>query len=252
MKLKIAVIIMMMVAAGVAIAQNPSDKFRRANQEYQSEHYARATELYEELIKDGYENADIYYNLGNAYFKQKQLAPAIVNYERALRLDPGNEDIRFNLRVANLRTVDNIEKLPRLFIWEWLDAAGGIFASGGWAWIAIALLWIALVLAIIFFIKWQPLVKRAAFFGAMIAFVLAIASFAFAWKSYTTETARDRAIVFTPSVYVKSSPGRKGTDLFILHEGTKVRTIDRVGKWVEIRLANGNVGWVPRESIEII
>jgi tetratricopeptide (TPR) repeat protein len=245
-------IIGLLFIAGQAMASEAEDMFRHANQEYRNENYSAAAEIYEKLIGKGYKTADIYYNLGNTYFKQKQIAPAILNYERALRLKPGDEDIRFNLRIAKLRTVDKIDKLPRLFIWEWLDAAQDMFGSGVWAWLTVAFLWITFVLLVIFFINWRPAVKKLALFAAAAAFVIAIASFSFAWSSYSGETARNRGIIFSPSVYVKSSPDKDGTDLFILHEGTKVRTLDSVGKWLKIRLADGNVGWIPQKSIEII
>ncbi len=228
------------------------DKFSRANELYSNGDYSKAVELYTEIEDNGYISPELYYNMGNAYFKMREIAPAILYYERAKRLAPQDEDIRFNLKIAELRTVDKIEPVPKFFLTKWIDTLISQYNSSGWAAIAVILSWLTFGSLAIFYFLGSSFFKKFFFAIGILFFVLTITSFIFAYQKYEIETSDDSAIIFSPSVYVKSSPDKSGKNLFILHEGTKVEIRDEVGEWKKIRLADGNIGWLPADAVEII
>ncbi len=194
----------------------------------------------------------MYYNLGNAYYRLKDVPNSILYYERAKLLAPGDEDINFNLNVANLRTVDKINKVPEFFLTAWFNGLRDSFPSKTWAIITIIFSWLTFISLALFFIFWKPFSRKILFALAVIFLIINIFSFIFAHQSYKKETSRDYAIIFAPSVFMKSSPDENSTKLVSLHEGTKVKILDEVVNWKKIRLADGNVGWLPDSAIEII
>ena len=216
-----------------AFAQEATIK--EAEVAYTKEDYGKAIELYEGLLKTHGESAEIYYNLGNAYYKENKIAPAILNYERALLLDPGDGDIRFNLQLARQKSVDKIEPVGDFFLHRWFDKVQNMGAADSWAQIGIVcfILFIG-CLILFFFSKWIHL-KKIGFYLGLVFLVLVIF-----------------ANIFAPTVTVKSSPDASGTDLFILHEGTKVSIKSKLGDWNEIEMEDGNVGWMPSKDMEII
>lgn len=226
--------------------------FSEANESYKNGDYAKATELYEQLLSNKYESAVVYYNLGNTYFKQSKIPNSILNYERARILDPSDEDILFNLRVANLQTIDKIEPIGKFFLYELKDAIVDYFSSQTLALYATILSFLAFGLLTLYFYTWKPFVKKLTFSFSVLFFVLMISSILFAQNKYNKEQAHDSAIIFMSSVYVKSSPDAGGTDLFILHDGTKVTILDALGDWKKIRLEDGKVGWAPVQALQII
>ena len=219
---------------------------------YAHNDFASAIQIYEHLLQQG-EAPEIYYNLGNSYYKTDDIARAILNYERALLLSPGNADIRANLEIARSKTVDKVTPIPEIFFVTWIKSLVNSQSSDAWAKTGIVsfLLFLA-SLAVFFFtqhIKW----KKVGFGTAVLFLVVTILSNVFAsqQKSYLTE--RDDAIILSPSVTVRSTPSESGTGLFILHEGRKVEIKDNSMRgWKEIRLEDGKVGWVPATSIEVI
>lgn len=241
----------------IIILFNPSfsqvvSKFDQANDLYKKGDYKSAIELFEGILSEGYESSEIYYNLGNCYYKDKNIAPAILNYERAKKLSPGDNDINFNLNVANLKVVDKIEPVPKFFVYTILENLRDMFSSDSWAIFAIILSWVTFGIISCFFLVFSPLIKKILFAFGLIFFISTILTAAFGYQTYNSENAKDSAIIFSPSVYVKSSPESSGTDLFILHEGTKLKIMDTVNNWFKIRLANGTEGWLPEDTIKII
>ncbi len=233
-------------------AENFDSIYHKASELYQKGDYYNAAAKYEKIIKSGYESPELYFNLGNACFKMNKIPDAILYFERARRLAPEDEDINFNLKIANLKIIDKFETVPKLFFIEWYEQIRDSFSSHSWSVFAIILAWITFVALAGFILFWQPVVRRVLFTIAVLSFLLAILFEIFANQKFHFELARDQAIIFSPSVYVKSSPDEKSTDLFILHEGTKVKLLDTVGEWKKIRLANGSVGWLPEKSFEVI
>jgi len=228
------------------------ETFELGNNAYQSGNYLKAIEYYNQILDNGYRTSEVYYNLGNAYYKLKKVPEAILNYERALKVDPSDEDSEFNIRIANLQTLDKIEPLPKLFYQEWWESLSGWLSSGTWSVLMIIFIWIGFMGLAGFLFIYSSFIRKISFLILILSFVFAILSFIFAQTNYAEETSKDCAIIFSESVYVKSSPDDESTDLFILHEGTKVEVLDSVGKWYKIKLANGNVGWISNETFKII
>ena len=194
----------------------------------------------------------LYYNLGNAYYKHNEFAKAILNYERALLLNPGNEDARFNLEMANTHIVDKIDPVGKFFLSVWIDSLRNFLSSNTWAVIGIGSFLLFIGGLYLYLFSKSVKAKKFGFFGGIILFLIAVLANWFAWGLNSKLKARSEAIVFAATVPVKSSPAESGTDLFILHEGTKVSILSKLGDWSEVKISDGNRGWLPSSSIEII
>ena len=228
------------------------DVVTQANEAYEQEDFKKAIELYETALKEQGKSADLYYNLGNAYYKDNHYAEAILNYERALLLSPGDEDVRFNLDMAKSHITDKIEPVETFFLTMWFHSVRDSLSSNAWAVVGIvSFLLIIVCLFLYFFTRIVVLKKIGYFLGLILVLVTIIANnFAFSLKDKLTD--REEAIIFAPTITVKSSPADSGTDLFILHEGTKVSVLSTVGEWSEIKLSDGNRGWMPTGKLRII
>lgn len=214
--------------------------------------FVSAIQIYESLLRKG-ESADVYYNLGNSYYKIDEIAKAILNYEKALLLQPGNGDIRANLEVARAKTVDKIEVVPEVFFVTWTKSLISSMSVDSWATCGIVS-FLLLIASLYFFIfSKQVVLKKTGFVSGIIFLIVVVMANIFASKQKEELLHRDSAIIMSPSVTVRSTPSENGTSLFILHEGHKVRIKDNSMKaWKEIRLEDGKVGWVPVGSIELI
>ena len=224
-----------------------------ADSAYIRNDFAAAVELYENILKNDGESADLYYNLGNSYYKMKNIAKAILNYERALLLNPGNEDIRFNLELARSKTVDKVIPPSEMFFVTWTQTLINTMSEKAWAKTGI-ITFILTILALSLFIFGKRVIwKKIGFIAAICFFLTTVLVNVFASKQKAELVNHTNAIIMAPSVTVKSTPNQSGTDLFILHEGRKVMIKDNTMKeWKEIMLEDGNVGWVPTDVIEII
>ena len=224
----------------------------QANEAYRNGDYARAVELYEQSGEQDGTSAAYFYNLGNAYYKSGLYPRAILNYERALLLDPGNDDVRFNLEMAQARIADKIEPLGTFFLDQWFTTLRNLFSSNVWAVIAVVAFLIFLAGGVVYFFVDRVVWRKIGFFAGLLALLITIGTNRFASVQKQQLTRRESAIVFAPTIIAKSSPSESGTDLFVLHEGTKVYIVDRVGEWSEIRLEDGNRGWIPTDRLEVI
>ena len=224
----------------------------QANEAYEQEDFKKAIELYETALKEQGKSADLYYNLGNAYYKDNHYAEAILNYERALLLSPGDEDVRFNLDMAKSHITDKIEPVETFFLTMWFHSVRDSLSSNAWAVVGIVSFLLIIVCLFLYFFTRIVVLKKIGFFlGLILVLVTIIANnFAFSLKDKLTD--REEAIIFAPTITVKSSPADSGTDLFILHEGTKVSVLSTVGEWSEIKLSDGNRGWMPTGKLRII
>lgn len=229
-----------------------SDLIQKANDHYTKEEYNKAIDGYNQILMAGIESPEVYYNLGNAYYKTNQFTLAILNFERAKLLAPDDEDIEFNLAVANQKVVDSIQELPGIFIVRWWNSLINSQTTDSWAVLSIIGFILFLTLVGLYFFARTGDVKRVSFWAACFFIVLTIFSWSFAAKQKSRLVNHSFAIVMQPTVTIKSSPSEKGTNLFVIHEGLKVRITDKLGDWVEIRLADGNKGWLLTESIEQI
>lgn len=224
----------------------------KANKSYADGLYAEAADLYLKVASSGYESPALFYNLGNSYFKMNNYPAAILWLERAKRLDPGNDDIIFNLNVANSKIADKIEPVPEMFYKRWFFGLVNQFSSDQWAWISVILFLSAVGAFTLYLFATRLFFRKAGFWSGTSFLLLFVFALIFAISAYREAYNVREAVIFTPSVTVKSSPDEKSVDLFVIHEGTKVRITDRIGQWNEIKIANGSVGWLPAVTMEQI
>ena len=224
-----------------------------ADSSYVNENYQQAISQYEELIKEGAANAEIYYNLGNAYYRMDDITHAVLNYERAQLLSPGDDDIRFNLQLARSKTVDKIVPRSEFFIVTWYRLLVSQLSIDGWAYASLAFLAFAIILALLYLFSSPIWLRKVGFFGCGIMVVCFVLANIFAWQQKSQLNQHEGAIIIESAVPVKSTPAQNGTDLFILHEGTKVSVLDNsIGDWCEILVPDGKQGWVEISQIEVI
>jgi tetratricopeptide (TPR) repeat protein len=226
--------------------------FAQANEYYLAEQYSTAIDYYEKLIEAGYIDARVFFNVANAYYRIGNIAPAILNYERAKKLAPYDNDIDFNLRIANLQIIDRIEPIPQIFYERWFDSLLLMANSDFWAIMVIIFVWLSFIFLFLFVTRYSPAIKKLFFALALFSIVITSFSYYIGWQRTNFEKSQNHAIIFSPSVYVKSSPEEAGTNLFLLHEGTKVRLKDRVGTWNKIEIEDGNVGWIESSAFVVI
>ena len=229
-----------------------SDLLQKANEHYTKDEFKQAIDVYNQILKTNMESPEVYFNLGNSYYKTGQYTQSILNFERAKLLAPDDEDINFNLQVANQKVVDSIQDLPGIFIIRWWNSLVNSQSTDTWAVLSIICFIVFLVMLGFYFFARTSNVKRITFWLGCILIGLAIFSWSFAAQQKSRLVNHTFAIVVAPTVTVKSSPSEKGTNLFVIHEGLKVKITDKLGDWVEIRLADGNKGWLLTESVERI
>ena len=245
-------IYLLLAAFAIAGGCKAQSAFQKAADAYGAQQYSVAIALYDSIEAHEGVSAQLYYNRGNAFYKLGQYAPAILNYERALLLNPGDEDTRANLELANSKITDKIEVADKFFITEWARTVRDWCSSNTWAVVGIVSFLLFIVgLYLYVFMSDIRLRKTGFFVGLPMLFISIVANLCAVGQN-NRRNAHDEAIVFASSVTVKSTPADSGTDLFILHEGTKVILQEQVGQWIEIRLADGNRGWLPVSAIEII
>ncbi|MBE9511059.1 MAG: tetratricopeptide repeat protein [Bacteroidetes bacterium] len=249
---KVLIFILPLIIFFQGSSQDIESLVAKGNQLYSDGNYEKAIQTWEELTESGYEAAPIYYNLGNAYFKSNKIAPAILNYERAKILAPHDKNINYNLELAQTYIVDKIDELPEVFYLRWYNNIVQRFSSNTWAIITIIAFVIFLVFFSIYLYAKSYSSKKTAFWFSTIFLLIWLCAFAFFWSGNKLVTDNNKAIVFSPSVTVLSSPDRSGTELFVIHEGTKVTVIDELNEWTEILLSSGTKGWLLSSSIEKI
>ncbi len=246
---RISAILWLLMLVPMAVgAQTKAD----ADSAYVHERYQQAAQLYEQLLKKGV-SPDLYYNLGNSYYRMDNFTKAVLNYERALLLSPGDKDIRFNLQMARSKTIDKIVPESEMFFVTWYRSLVNLQSVDAWAQMALIALAIAIVLALAYLFGNAVWLRKIGFFGGLLFVVLFLASNLFAWQQKRAIMNRTGAVIIHSAVTVKSTPSKNGTDLFILHEGTKVNITDgSMRSWKKVRVADGKEGWLETNQIEII
>lgn len=241
--------ILVIYGIGPAHAVNHQELVLKANKAYGAGDFTKAAEIYKSVVDAGFESSYLYYNLGNAYYKLQDYPNAILFYERARKLDPGNEDIDFNLNVANTKISDKIEPVPELFYKRWIKGLVLFFPVDTWALLAVLLLGIAMTGFVLYLVTRILLLRKAGFWAGVVLFVASLFCLVFSWSGNRYLMSNETGIIFTPTVTVKSSPDENSTDLFVVHEGTKVLLLDNINGWYEIKIANGSVGWLPNSTL---
>ncbi len=224
----------------------------QANTAYLRSDYRCAIRDYEAILNRGFRSAKLYYNLGNACFKDDRLGEAILNYRRARLLAPGDEDIRYNLSVAESRTKDRIETIPEFFLEEWMRTLRNLLSGTAWTMLSLVLLALAFLCALFYLLAGRLSLRKGGFYGMAACLALFVVATLFAAAARSETLDRRDAVVMSSAVSVKSSPDRAATDLFVLHEGTVLRTGDNLGDWTEVTIADGRKGWLESRHIETI
>ena len=230
----------------------PLDEFSKANSLYTEKNFEEAILIYESIIEIGFHSAELYYNLGNAYYRVNILPSAILNYERAALLSPSDEDVRANLALARTRVRDRIEELPGFFLNHWWQQARVLLNAVHWAFLSVATFLLTLALLTIFLISSSFRIKKLFFWLAVSVFLVSVSSFSLGLDQRNYSKNHNTAIIFSPVVSVKSSPDANSADLFVTHAGTKVRVEERIGEWCSVRLSDGKKGWLHKDAIEMI
>ena len=223
-----------------------------ADTEYQKGNYQQAIRDYEEILKNG-ESAEIYFNLGNAYYRTDNITKAVLNYERARLLSPGDDDINFNLQFARSKTIDKITPESEMFFVTWYKSLVNFTSVDNWAKTGILCIVMALLLVLLYLFGPQLMLRKIGFFGGLAFFVIFLLSNLFAFQQKQALDNRTGAIIMTPSVNIKKTPAKNSADQFVLHEGTRVDIIDKgMTDWRCIRVGDGREGWIETKAIEEI
>ena len=252
-KVKILILLFLVTLISQGFGQETrKEKYNAGIESFKSGNYPDALQKWSEIYASGYRSAELEYNIGNAYFKLDNNPGAILFYERALLLKPADEDILYNLQIARTLVTDRFEEIPELFFIRWFNFLSLLVSTNSWAILSLAAFLLCLCFLSLYFYSSGYKLKVLGFWLALL--MLFISAFSIALSARNKSLVRDSkmAVIFSPLVNGKSSPDNSGTDLFVLHEGTKVSVGDEVGEWLEIRLSDGNKGWIPANSLEII
>lgn len=245
----------LLVVGSLARGQNPPNSdssFIAANRAYGEENFDEAINLYQNILSQDLESAEVYFNLGNSFYKIRNYPKAILNYERALLLDPRNENIKYNINKARIYNVDKIDDIPEFIIQRGINGIIGSFKSNTWAVISVFCFAAGLLLLLIYFLSMNISLKRIGFYSGIILLFSAILAFGISSRTKSLQQRSNGAIVISPTITIKGSPSEGGTDLFIIHEGTKVYLLDQLNDWYEIKLGDGKQGWLQQTDIEVI
>ena len=232
--------------AQAALAQGA---FEKANELYRKQKYAEAAQEYENILKGKKESAEVYFNLGNSYYKLGKIAPSILNFERALQLDPNNKDAQVNIGYARKMTIDNIKEVPKAGFSKMLYNLTGSYHYNTWAWIAVGFAFGFLLLFVGYYFAGATVLKRIFFVSMFVTLLVIVISIVSAIFVKSVENSERPAIVFEEVLSVKAEPSVNAEDAFLLHEGTKVQVLENVDNWRKIQLADESVGWVPKNTI---
>lgn len=219
---------------------------------YDSAQYQQAVDAYEQVAAQFGVSPELYYNLGNAYYKLKDYPHAVLNYERCLLMDPGHDDARQNVELARMQCVDKIESIEPMIFVAWSNAIRDCLSCSTWGVLGIVFFVLFLIGFGLYFFMTRTAFRKAGFYGGIVCMLLCLCCIYYADAQRDQLMQRDYAIVLTPSVVVRSSPADSGTQLFTIHEGLKVRVRSTLSGWSEIELSDGKVGWMPSEGLEII
>lgn len=246
------IFILALIIGSYSYAQTSNDLFSQANDLYKNGQYSKAIELYLNIEKSGLESDDLFFNLGNSYYKLNKVAPSIYYYEKALKLNPMHQDASNNLVFAKRMTIDIIEDLPKTFLQRFSSTVVQKLTYDTWAILAVTASFLAALLFLMYYFSSSP--KRKIFYfniTVFAVFVMAV-TVVFAYSNYETTQKNSNAIIFSSKSEIKNAPALNGETVFELHEGTKVTVLDALSNWKKIKLADGKIGWVNASDIKVI
>ncbi|MFY0628744.1 MAG: SH3 domain-containing protein [Flavobacteriaceae bacterium] len=249
--MKKILLFLLFVAQGI-LAQSSNELFVKANDQYKQELYSEAIVTYNQIEALGLISSQLYYNLGNCYYKLNKVAPSIYNYEKALLIDPLNEDAENNLVFAKRLTIDNIEELPKSLFQKIDESFVKKLSYNEWSIVSVVFSILGVLLFLLFYFSYTSSKKRLFFVTSIISFLLVIASSIFAIKEHSFQQNNISAIIFAQEVEIKNAPTLNSENIFTLHEGTKVSVLDTVDNWKKIRIADGKIGWILFDKIKLL
>jgi tetratricopeptide (TPR) repeat protein len=232
-----------------SFASEPEDLEKKGNEYYQEKQFSLAIDTYQRIIHLGYEGTSLYYNLANAYYHNGKLGLSILYYEKALKLSPGDDDVIHNLSLANTKTIDKLDTLPKFFIFQWWEGFLALFSLTGWMNIVYIFYLLMLGSIGLYFFAKRSFMQRYSFFSGLVSMLLLILATIPLIINLNRQLNVKNAIIIEPSVTVKLAPDQTSNDAFIVHEGLKVRELDEVENWIKIRLQDGKEGWIPQNEI---
>ena len=241
--------LLLISTAGILFAQQPVDIAHQADEHYRAGNYSLAIDSYEQVIASGFSSAELYYNLGNAYYRENQMGLAILNYERALRLKPYMSDAKENLAFAQSHTSDRITEIPKLFVVRWVESLTTQVDSSLWRWVLVGLLVLAGCAVVLLVLGRSRSWRKTGLVVLIIVIPLLLADFLLLLGTTSHYNARREAVVIPQSVVIKSSPEEQSVDKMILHEGTLVTVQDSLSGWYKIEIADGTTGWCVKSDI---
>ena len=230
-------------------AQKPEELLAKANSLYNENSFDSALVVYKDIIEQGYSSSTLYYNIGNTYYKLRNYPLAIYYYEKSLKLDPNNDDTKHNIEIAQLFITDKIEAVPELFIKTWWNNLSNTFTLNAWSIITLVLFGFSIICIFFYITAKTRGLKKSMFFIGLLLILLTICSFSISAEKYNYLNTNNEGIIIIPTITIKSSPSSSSVDLFVLHEGSKVKILDNADGWEKIKIANGSIGWLPTSSV---
>ncbi|MEJ2880025.1 tetratricopeptide repeat protein [Pedobacter sp. GR22-6] len=247
------VLLLALVLPLLALADDQATSlFKKGNVQYEKGRYEEALKSYQEVLDKGYQNAELYYNLGNAHYKMGEMPAAVLNYEKAQKLEPGDEDIRLNLQLANSKITDKFEALPEFFLSRWWNAWVLHFSADTWSVISVSCIFLGSVLLIVYLFALVLPLKKSAFYSGIVLVFAGLFSLMMSGLQHRHFESHDEAIVFSGTVPVKAGPAAGEKTLLVIHEGTKVGIKARKNNWIRVTLPNGNEGWIGSAEVREI
>ena len=233
-------------------ATDAQQVFQEANQAYTSGNYALAVEKYEAILKENVFSKELYYNLGNSYYRLNQTGKTILNYERALRMAPSDSDIQQNLALARSRIVEDIEPISNVFIVRWWHLLRGYLSADGWSMLALFFLWVGIAGLAFWLLSSERTLKKRGFIVGAILIPLSVLPFLLANNAKNEANSSKYAIIIARETPFRTSPDANAAPTSMLHEGIKVEILDKISNLIKSRLPNGEEGWIEETAVEKI
>ncbi|QOD59710.1 tetratricopeptide repeat protein [Polaribacter haliotis] len=246
------ILFLFLIIASSVNAQNVDSLFVSANELYKNGQFEEAIEKYKKIESEKVISSELYYNLGNAYYKLNKVGPTIFYYEKALKIDPLNEDVKNNLIFAKRLALDNIEEVPKTVFQRFNTNYLQKLSYNQWAIIVVVLSLVASLLFLLFYFAYTPRRKRTYFTISAICFILLIATLFITYSQYNQTKNNIEAIVFAEKTEVRNAPTLNAEEVFTLHEGTKVVVLDTIDNWKKIKLIDGKIGWIISSEIKLL
>lgn len=244
-------ILLVFLAHGSLFAQN-NTLFERATEAYNAGEFNKSIEFYEKILGNEQHSAELYFNLGNAYYKLGEIGPSIYYYEKALLLKPSDNEIKNNLSYANNMRLDAIEAMPKTAFSRFYDATIKQLSFDAWAYLAVSMIFLFVACYVTYYLLSSSTYKRITFITSLVAMGLCVASILFAYLQYEKYQANNPAVIFSREVTITAEPNENSERIFTLHEGTKVNVEESFDQWQKIKIADGQTGWLPKETIRLL